>query len=150
MIGESVSVRHQPLTVSRQALAYIEVTKPLPSALLAFIGVCTAFIASEGAVSFHLLLVLAAVLVASAGANGLTNYLDRNLDSRMKRTCDRALPAGRISSPQKVLPFLAVLIGGGLALAWFCIRTLSWRTWRALPPLQCGASGTRASFRRDL
>jgi len=118
---------------------YIEVTKPLPSLLLAFIGLAAAIIAGEGQLSFRLLLVLAAILIASAGANGLTNYLDRDIDARMERTRCRALAAGNINPPEKVLPWIIGLIVVGLALAWLLnplvfiadlVGTLVAATWR--------------------
>ncbi len=59
-----------------------------------------------------------AILLASAGANGLTNYLDRGVDARMQRTRQRALPSRRIYPPQKVLPLTITLVIIGLALAW--------------------------------
>jgi len=98
--------------------AYVEILKPLPSILLAFIGVGTAVIAGSGQLSPYLLLVLVTILIASAGANGLTNYLDRNLDALMPRTCNRALPSKRVYPAQKALPFIISLIILGLALAW--------------------------------
>ena len=84
-------------------------------------------------------LVLIAILVAAAGANGLTNYLDLNLDARMQRTRNRALPSKRINPPQKVLPLIIALIVIGLVLAWQLhplvfladlIGTLVAATWR--------------------
>ncbi len=57
-------------------------------------------------------------MLASAGANGLTNYLDRNVDARMGRTKDRALAAKRIEPAEKVLPLVIGLIVVGLILAW--------------------------------
>ncbi|MFC1909582.1 protoheme IX farnesyltransferase [Chloroflexota bacterium] len=103
--------------ISRVA-AYIGVLKPLPSALLAFIGVCTAIIAGEGQLSPKLILVMVAILPAAAGANGLTNYIDRDFDARMQRTRGRALPSKRIYPPQKVLLLIVGLIIVGLVLAW--------------------------------
>lgn len=97
---------------------YLEVLKPLPSILLTFIGVCAAIIAAEGQLSPKLTLILVAVLFTAAGANGLTNYLDREIDARMQRTKNRALPAKRIYPPQKALPLIISLIIIGLALAW--------------------------------
>jgi len=85
---------------------------------LAFTGLCAAFIAGGGELSPRLLLVLIAILLAAAGANGLTNYLDRDIDGRMQRTRNRALPSQRIYPPQKVLPLIISLIIIGLALAW--------------------------------
>ena len=104
--------------IIRKALDYNGVLKPLPSALLTFLGVGTAIVAAEGRLSPELLLVLITVLPAAAGANGLTNYLDRGVDARMRRTRNRALPAKRIYPPQKVLPLITGLIVIGLVLAW--------------------------------
>ena len=97
---------------------YVEVLKPLPSVLLTFIGVCAAIIAGEGQLSPKLFLVLITILLITAGANGLTNYFDRNIDARMQRTKNRALPSKRIYPPQKVLPLTIGLIIIGLVLAW--------------------------------
>lgn len=103
----------------RSIINYIEVLKPLPSLLLAFIGLCAAIIAGEGQLSPKLLLVLVTVLIASAGANGLTNYLDRDIDARMQRTSCRVLPSKTIFPPKKVLPLILSLIAVGLVLAWW-------------------------------
>ncbi|MFA5309389.1 MAG: UbiA family prenyltransferase [Dehalococcoidales bacterium] len=97
---------------------YIEVLKPLPTVLLGFIGLATAVIAGGNIVSWKLLLVLAAVITAAAGANGLTNYLDRDIDARMRRTCLRALPSRAISPSNKVIPLIGGLIVVGLGLSW--------------------------------
>jgi len=102
-------------------LDYISVLKPRETVLLTFIGVCSAIIAAgtwgyiPGGV---LVLSLVAIGLGSAGSNGLTNYLDREADARMVRTCNRALAAGRINPPQKVLPLIIGLIVVALALAW--------------------------------
>jgi len=98
---------------------YVEVLKPLPSALLAFIGGGAAVIAGGGELSPRLALIAATILIASAGANGLTNYLDRDIDARMRRTCWRVLPSRTIYPPGKVLPLILGLIILGLGLAWY-------------------------------
>ncbi len=110
----------QEVAVYRVARNYVEVLKPRATILLTFIGLCTAIIAAAGQPSLErLLLTTVAILVASAGANGLTNYLDCNLDARMRRTEHRALPSGRIYPPEKVLPLNIGLVAVGLGLAWF-------------------------------
>ena len=87
--------------------------------MLTFIGGCTAIIAGDGRVPpGWLLFIMATILLASAAANGLTNYLDRGIDARMKRTRHRALPSGRIKPAEKVLPLTIGLAVVGLALAW--------------------------------
>ncbi|MFC1910128.1 protoheme IX farnesyltransferase [Chloroflexota bacterium] len=99
---------------------YLEVLKPRETGLLVFIGLCAAVVAGDGYISLiTLFTALAAILFASASANGFTNYLDRRLDARMKRTSHRVLASRRIAPAQKVLPMLIVLCIAGLALAWF-------------------------------
>ncbi len=78
---------------SKGIIDYITVLKPRETVLLAFIGVCSAIIAAQGGPHPGVIaLVLVTVAIGSAGANGLTNYLDRDVDARMKRTHMRALP----------------------------------------------------------
>jgi protoheme IX farnesyltransferase len=99
---------------------YIEVLKPRESSLLTFIGLAAVFIAANGEPSLGvILLAFVAILTASTGANGITNYLDRDFDAKMRRTSHRALPAKRIYPPQKVLPLIVILIITGLVLAWW-------------------------------
>ncbi len=99
---------------------YVEVLKPGATFLLTFIGGCAAVVAAGGEVSAGMLgLILLTVALGSAGCNGLTNYLDREVDARMLRTKHRVLPSGRIKPPQKVLFLVSGLIAAGLVLAWF-------------------------------
>jgi protoheme IX farnesyltransferase len=99
---------------------YIEVLKPRESALLTFVGVAAAFIAADGHPSSNVMLLAAVtILIASAAANGITNYLDRDFDAKMRRTSHRVLPSGRIHPPQKVLPMIISLAVAGLVLAWW-------------------------------
>ena len=119
---------------------YIEVLKPRESILLAFIGVCAVYIAADGQPSLDVLLLAAVtILIASAGANGITNYLDREFDARMRRTKHRVLPSGRIYPPEKALPLIIGMIIVGLVLAWWLhplafaadlIGTIVASTWR--------------------
>ena len=119
---------------------YIEVLKPRETSLLTFIGVCAAIIAGEGHLPLDkLLFVLIVILLGSAGINGLTNYLDRDVDARMQRTRHRALPSKRIYPAEKVLPLTIGLVIIGLVLAWqlhpFCfisglVGTVAAIIWR--------------------
>ncbi len=124
----------------RRIADYIEVLKPRETSLLTFIGICAGFVAADGSPSLsRLSLALVAILLGSGGVNGLTNYLDREVDSRMKRTSHRPLPSRRIEPPEKVLPLTIGLVAVGLALAWwlhpFCflfglIGTIAAVVWR--------------------
>ena len=98
---------------------YIEVLKVRETLLLGFIGLCSVIIAGNGHPSLGAtLLATITILIASGGANGLTNYLDRDVDARMRRTCGRVLPTRRIQPPWKVLVWTLGLIVIGLGLAW--------------------------------
>ena len=103
-------------------LDYINVLKPKETSLLVFIGACSAIVAAAAAGSAFpvntFILTVIAITCGSAGANGLTNYLDRDVDAKMARTCGRALPAGRIKPSWKALPLITILILAGLVLAW--------------------------------
>jgi protoheme IX farnesyltransferase len=158
--------------VMRRVAYYIEVVKPLPSLLLAFIGICASLIAADGQLSLKLLLVLAAVLIAAAGANGLTNYLDRGVDACLQRNRHRALPSKNIYPAEKVLPLVFGMIIIGLVLAWQLgvyvfladlLGTLVAATWRkkvtcvypqgvvaSCAPLLMGWLAIRAAFSWEL
>ena len=100
-------------------LNYIEVLKPRETSLLIFIGACAAVIASGGYFTAGVFaLTVIAIGLGSAGCNGLTNYLDREVDARMTRTCSRVLPSKRIYPPRKVFPLIIGLIVAALLLAW--------------------------------
>ncbi len=66
----------------------------------------------------RLLLTLTAITLGSGGVNGLTNYLDRNIDVRMRRTNCRPLPTKAIDPPEKALVFCLALTAVALGLAW--------------------------------
>jgi len=99
---------------------YIGVLKPAETALLTFIGVCAAVVAGGGNPPLqNLVLSFLAILVGGAGCNGFTNYLDRHLDAKMRRTRHRTLPSGRVHPPEKALPLAGALVIIGLSLAWW-------------------------------
>ena len=106
------------------------VLKPKETGLIAFIGACSALIAIATTTSVFpgkdFFLVCTAIILGSAGANGLTNYLDRHVDARMSRTCTRALPAKRIEPAEQVLVLTSVLMLAGLVIAWILSPICLW------------------------
>jgi len=96
---------------------YLEVLKPRETLLLALMGLCAGVLAHGGLPPLSRLGLLALALLAGCGgANGLTNYLDREVDARMRRTRHRPYPSGRLS-PRRGLAWSAGLALAGLALA---------------------------------
>ncbi|HSN89819.1 MAG TPA: heme o synthase [Anaeromyxobacteraceae bacterium] len=63
------------------------------------------------------LLTLLGTAAVVGAANALNNYLERDIDARMRRTRDRPLPAGRVE------PFVA--LGLGIAVPLFAIPMLA-------------------------
>ncbi len=94
--------------------------KPKETLLLAIIGICAAIVGARGFPNLGRLgLVAFALLIGDAGANGLTNYLDRDVDALMERTKHRPLPSRRIYPPEKLLLPVTILLLSGLAIAWY-------------------------------
>jgi protoheme IX farnesyltransferase len=92
---------------------YIEYSKPRVWWLLVFIGFGGALLAADKFSINNLILILVAVVavtMGSMGAEGLTNYIDLEMDSTMERTKNRPLPSGTISKKQ------ALIFGYSLAI----------------------------------
>jgi len=112
-------------TGARPVLNYIGVLKPRESGLHILMGIVAALIAAGDVVAAgnafptgEFILAVFAIACGIPGCNGLTNYLDRNIDARMQRTCLRVLPSQRINPPEKSLPPIIMLVVLGLSLAW--------------------------------
>lgn len=115
----TVSLTKRAPVSARQLWNYIDVLKPRETVLLTFIALCAAVVAAQGhPEAWPFWGVFTAVLLGSAGCNGLTNYLDRNVDAIMTRTCRRAIPSQRIHPPEKVLPLAGALVITALILAY--------------------------------
>ncbi len=97
---------------------YIEYSKPKVWWLLVFTGLTGAVIATTELTEFNIILILIAVIsvtLGSMGAEGLTNYIDLNMDSIMSRTKKRPLPRGSITKKNALifgysLSFFSVII----------------------------------------
>lgn len=105
----------RPGPISETLINYWELTKPKIWFLLVFTSLGGLVVASRGIPSVTIsVLVLGAVTLGSAGANVLTNYIDRDIDVVMNRTTLRPLPSRRIYPAWKALVY-------GLALALFSL-----------------------------
>lgn len=96
------------MPLSRTLVNYWKLTKPRIWGLLVFTGVVAMLVAyKETGIQPALPAVvscLIALTLGSASADVLTNYHDRDIDSVMKRTMKRPLPAGDVT-PGKALAF---------------------------------------------
>ncbi len=91
---------------------YLELTKPSVVWLIILATAVGFYMGSPASLSFLLLLhTLAATALLAGGTGALNQWLERDLDARMRRTEKRPLPAGRLQ------PLPAMLFGVGLTLA---------------------------------
>ena len=99
----------------------VELTKPGITLMVIVTAGIGYLLASPGAPAvLPLLWALAGTGLVSAGGSALNHFLERDSDSRMRRTAGRPLPAGRMR-PDTVLLFGVALSIAGLAL-------LVWKT----------------------
>lgn len=92
---------------------FIEYSKPKVWWLLVFIGFAGAVLAINTFTIYDIILIIVAtvsVAMGSMGAEGLTNYIDLDMDSTMERTKNRPLPMGEITKRQ------ALIFGYSLAI----------------------------------
>jgi heme o synthase len=85
--------------------AYIALTKPDVTFLVALTTVAGFYLGSRGPLDWVLLLdTLGATLLVAAGTAALNQYVEREMDSLMRRTAARPLPSGALQ-PREVLIF---------------------------------------------
>ena len=105
---------------------YIQLMKLRIDALLLLVA-AAGYVATSGPqvdpIRFGLL--MASGLLAAAGASATNHYLDRDLDSLMRRTRARPLPQHRIDPPAHALEFGVAFLALGLGVAGFGINLLT-------------------------
>jgi len=93
-------------------------------ALLDFTALAAFLVATPQIDSVKLVLVIVAGTLASGGAGALNCYLDRNLDSSMRRTSERPIPKGKIT-PTRALIFGLAMVGSGVLISVFLLPVLA-------------------------
>ena len=113
------------LPLRSRAAAYVALTKPRIIELLLVTTVPTMVVAAKGLPSLWLM--AATVLggtMAAGGANAINMYVDRDIDSIMKRTQKRPLVTGVIS-PRNALRFAIGLEAAAFFFLWATVNLLS-------------------------
>lgn len=103
--------------------SYYQLSKPRIVALLIFTTITAMFIAAGGFPALDVLLYTSiGGAAAAAGASALNQYLDREMDGRMKRTAQRPIPSGRIAPRDALFYGLSVVVFStiwlGLLVNW--------------------------------
>ena len=113
------------LPLRSRAAAYVALTKPRIIELLLVTTVPTMVVAAKGLPSLWLM--VATVLggtMAAGGANAINMYVDRDIDSIMKRTQKRPLVTGVIT-PRNALIFAIGLEIAAFLFLWTTVNLLS-------------------------
>jgi protoheme IX farnesyltransferase len=98
--------------------AFLELTKPRIVTMVLLTTALGFFLGGHSSVPV-LLATLAGVGLATGGAAALNNYLDRDVDAKMARTCHRALPAGAVAPAHALAYGVSLVLIGVLALVWW-------------------------------
>ena len=104
---------------------YRQLTKPRLTALVIATAAVGFFIGSPSDVDlFTGALMVIGMVAVVGGGNALNQYWERDVDSRMRRTQRRPLPAGRLA-PARALIFGVILSIAGLALLLLAVTPMA-------------------------
>ena len=121
-LATATTIDGEPATAPRGDVlrAYVALTKPRIIELLLVTTVPTMVLAQGGIPPLPLIgAVLVGGSLAAGGANAINQYLDRDIDERMRRTRNRPLPRHAVS------PRAALIFGLVLSVASFAWLTLT-------------------------
>ncbi|WP_428034705.1 4-hydroxybenzoate octaprenyltransferase [Amphritea sp.] len=115
----------------------MRVSKPIGTYLLLWPALWSLWIASAGIPPINLLIifVLGTFLMRSAGCV-INDYADRKIDGHVKRTAQRPLPSGRISSKETLILF-AGLLAAAFILVLFTNQLTIWLSVVAVALAAC-------------
>jgi len=110
--------RADAISASDKPWAYVVLTKPDVTFLVVITTVAGFYLGSTGPMEWlRLLQTLCGTLLVAGGTAALNQYIERDMDSVMRRTAARPLPSG-ILQPNEVLMFgVATIVAGTLWLA---------------------------------
>ena len=102
-----------------KAKFFVELTKPRILFMILLTAYLGYFLGSQGNGSnLTLLWLLLGTAGTSGGAAALNNFLERDIDFKMKRTRKRALPCGAVSAPEVLAFGILLVLSGTILLVW--------------------------------
>ncbi len=118
--GIEVTASPRTLSFSEKLAAYVELTKPRITLLVALSALAGFALGSPATINWVLFLHTAiGVALLSSGISALNQYWERDLDALMQRTKQRPLPAGRLAAPNALVFGVAISFLATGYLAWF-------------------------------
>lgn len=111
----------QKISVSNLLRDYADLTKGSITTLIVLTAWCGYFFAAHKsglpALSLGLFHALFGIALVSSGTAALNEVLESEVDSRMRRTASRPIPAGRMSRTHAAIIGLSLTLGGSLYLS---------------------------------
>ncbi len=99
--------------------AFFELTRPGVTRSVVLTAAAGFYLASSGRLDLLLLIhALVGTAFLSGGAAVLNQFIEREADGKMNRTCRRPLPSGRVSENDAVIAGGLLIVGGSLYLAF--------------------------------
>jgi heme o synthase len=118
-------LRASSLSAFERPWAYVVLTKPDVTFLVVITTVAGFYLGSRGPLDWPLLLnTLGGTLLVAGGTAALNQYIEREMDSRMRRTAARPLPSGLLQ-PRDVLVFGVGTIAIGTAWLLLAVNWLA-------------------------
>ena len=118
-------LRASSLSAFERPWAYVVLTKPDVTFLVVITTVAGFYLGSRGPLDWPLLLnTLGGALLVAGGTAALNQYIEREMDSRMRRTAARPLPSGLLQ-PRDVLVFGVGTIAIGTAWLLLAVNWLA-------------------------
>src|SRR6267378_5225672 len=100
-----------PLSAKARVAAYVELTKPRITFLIALTSAAAFCLGSRGSVDYvRFAHAMVGIALLSSGIATLNQFMERDLDRLMRRTVDRPLPSGKLA------PWEALCFGVGLTV----------------------------------
>ena len=91
----------EPLALRGRLGAFVELTKPRITFLIVLTSAAGFCLGSKGSFDYLALFnSLFGIALLSSGIAALNQYIERNLDGRMRRTLTRPLPTGKLAAGQ--------------------------------------------------
>ena len=99
--------------------AFFELTRPGVTRSVVLTSAAGFYLSSSGRLDLLLLIhTLVGTAFLSGGAGVLNQFIEREADGKMNRTCRRPLPSGRVSENDAVIAGGLLIVGGSLYLAF--------------------------------
>jgi protoheme IX farnesyltransferase len=115
-----VAVETSPLALREKLAAFVELTKPRITFLIVLTSAAGFCLGSKSQIDYLALAhALFGIALLSSGIATLNQFMERELDGRMRRTLTRPLPTGKLSPAQAFWFGVALTLGAEIYLAAF-------------------------------